>query len=128
MTTLGAVAREVGDYDEALSFFSEASTILVGLGNRKLSADCLEGLASVAARQRQPERAATLFGAAHSLREGAGAALSPSERPIHNHYLAAAREQLDDTTWNRAWAKGQIITMEGVVSYSNASPSSRGHG
>jgi predicted ATPase/transcriptional regulator with XRE-family HTH domain len=74
------------------------------------------GLAGVAARQGQPERAARLFGAAEALREKTGAVPAfPATQNLYERDLANVRAQLDTETLGAAWAKGRAMTLEEVV-------------
>jgi DNA-binding NarL/FixJ family response regulator len=46
-----------------------------------------------------------------------GARLSAGERAYFEPHLAAARAQLDNTTWETALAEGQAMTLEQAVEY-----------
>ena len=46
-----------------------------------------------------------------------GAPLPPAERPDYERNLAAARAQLDEVTWQTAWAEGQAMTQEQAIAY-----------
>jgi hypothetical protein len=45
------------------------------------------------------------------------APLEPGERALQEPYLAAARSQLDETSWQEAWAQGRAMTLEEAISY-----------
>jgi hypothetical protein len=64
------------------------------LGDTVGSADCLAGLAGVAAAQNQPARALRLWGAAEAMREAIGARLPPMDRAVYEPLLQIARSQL----------------------------------
>ena len=83
-------------------------------------AECLEGLAGIAAAQAQdPEgarRAARLFGAAEALRETAGASRSPfllthSERAATRVAIMLGEEA------PAAWAEGRAMSLEQATAY-----------
>jgi tetratricopeptide (TPR) repeat protein len=76
--------------------------------------DLFEGLAGVAA-QRQPARAARLFGAAEALRETIGAPLPPINRADYERDVAAARAQLHEDAFAAAWAAGRAMTLEQAI-------------
>jgi hypothetical protein len=46
-----------------------------------------------------------------------GARLSAGERAYFESHLAAARAQLDNTTWETASAEGRAMTLEQAVEY-----------
>jgi hypothetical protein len=65
--------------------------------------------------QGQPAQAARLFGLAEALREAIGAPLLPHDRSRYGTTIAAAREQLDDEAWSRAWAEGRASSLDEAV-------------
>jgi hypothetical protein len=69
----------------------------------------LEGLAGVAATQRQPAWSGQLFGVAEALREAIGMPLPLNERADYEHDLALARAQLDPADFAAAWALGRAM-------------------
>jgi hypothetical protein len=117
LIVLGSVARDAGDYVEAHALYCEGLSVQAELGKKMLIADCLEGLASVAGKQGEPERAGRLFGAAERLREVTGVPITPSERPHYDNFLAAARQQLDEDQWNAVWAEGRAMRMVQTIAF-----------
>lgn len=84
-------------------------------GNKQGIAECLVGLAGLAAVAGQPERAARLFAAAEALLDAIGAPLSPADRAESQRDLAAARAQLDSAAFAAAWDAGQVMSLEWAV-------------
>ena len=74
-------------------------------------------MASVAGARGEAERAARLFGASEVLREVMGTPPEPGESALQEPYLSAARSQLDETSWQEAWAEGRAMTLEEAISY-----------
>ena len=70
--------------------------------------DSLAYLAAVT----DPLRAAQLFGAAETLREQLGIQHFPVERDEYQKYIALARSQVDEVSWNAAWEKGKAMSLE----------------
>jgi DNA-binding CsgD family transcriptional regulator len=62
-------------------------------------------------------RAARLFGAATAWHEATGYEQGPRARSLREPYLEAARSQLDQATWEAAFAEGQAMTLEGASEY-----------
>jgi hypothetical protein len=59
-----------------------------------------------------------LFGAAEALRETIQVVLFPVERVVEvDKNIAAARAQLDELTFNTAWAEGRAMTMDEAVQF-----------
>jgi hypothetical protein len=81
----------------------ESLQLAQDLHDRYTIAECLSGLASVAADRTELPRAARLWGAAERLHQLLGAA-PPSTRSLHHDRLVAAREQLGVEAGTRAHA------------------------
>ena len=112
---LGVMASNQGDYTAARALYQESLELYRELGDRKGIAECLPGLAAVAQADRQPQRATKLLGAVEALLERISAHLDPTERTDLDRTLAAARAQLDDATFNAAWAAGRALTLERAI-------------
>jgi hypothetical protein len=78
-------------------------------------AQCLEGIAHIAAARGQPERAARLAGAAAALRQLNGTPLEPDQRADYEWIVQAARAALGDAAFMCAWAQGQELSPEHAV-------------
>lgn len=86
--------------------------ILRELDDKWWMAWCLEGLAGVAAAQRQPRRAARVFGAAETLREEIRGPRPAAHRTDYEHAVAGARSRLDEATFAAEWEKGRAMAPE----------------
>ena len=114
---LGVATFGQGDYATARVFHEESLALLEKLGDKKSIAECLPGLAAVAQAEGQPKRATKLLGAVEALLERIDASLDPAERAGFDRTLAAARAQLDETTFNTEWAGGRAMTLEQTIKY-----------
>ena len=77
---------------------------------------CATGLAGVADRQGQAERAARLFGTADALSKKTGAQVSWSLwRSLNELDLASTRAMLDSDAFAEAWARGRAMSLEEAV-------------
>ena len=65
----------------------------------------------------RPARAARLWGAGQALLDSIGITLQPVERHHYGPYISAARAQLDEATWNKAWGEGHAMTTGEAVEY-----------
>jgi predicted ATPase len=115
LMALGNIAFERGDYGRTVVLGRRGLRLCRELGMQAGIAAGLEGLAAVAGAQRQPERAARLFGAATALRAAIGAPVSPGERPAYERNLARARTLMDDATWAAVYAEGQAMMIEQAI-------------
>ncbi len=115
------IAKHHGDYGRAFASLEESLTLVCeAWGCGPGITPYLIGLAGIAGRQGQPERAARLFGAVEPSAE-ANARHGEPFFPVHQRELdrdlAAARAQLDETAWAAAWAEGQAMTLEQALAY-----------
>jgi len=107
----GRLAQARARFRESIHRFAEAR-ITIGV------AYCMEGLASLALAENQPERAARLLGWADALREAIGDPRPPVEQRAVGGNLAIIHARLDDAAFAAAYAEGQRLTMEQVIAYS----------
>jgi tetratricopeptide (TPR) repeat protein len=117
LDNLGWVALLRGDSERARALYAESLGLMREVGDKLGVPEPLEGLASVAAARGEAVRAARLFGASEALREVMGVPPEPGERTLQEPYLAAARSQRDETSWQEAWAQGRAMTLEEAISY-----------
>jgi predicted ATPase/Tfp pilus assembly protein PilF len=101
-----------GDVEDAEGLFRESLRMRLETGEKRFTADNLEGLGAVAAAQDRPHRAARLFGAADALLTSIGAALSPADREVQAPFLERARKALGDEEWEAALASGRELGMD----------------
>jgi predicted ATPase/DNA-binding CsgD family transcriptional regulator len=102
---LGIVALHDGELDLARSLFAECQALACEAGLR--SSTILRGFASIAAMEKKARRAVRLFACATTIPE-----IGIRGRPGFKRYLAMAREQLDETTYNATWEEGKQMTWE----------------
>jgi predicted ATPase/class 3 adenylate cyclase len=113
----GRVAQHEGDWDMARACYGESLAIWRDLGNGRFVAELLEGFAQVVQAQRQPERAARLFGAAAALREAGRWPQPPAHRADYELAAAATRSVIGEEGFAAAWSEGQAMTLEEAVAY-----------
>ena len=77
----------------------------------------LVGLAGIAARCGEPERAVRLFGAAKALGDAASVTVAfPPAQALYEQDLANVRAQLDAEAFEASWTEGLAMTVEEAVS------------
>jgi predicted ATPase/DNA-binding SARP family transcriptional activator len=112
---LGDLSWESGDLAAAHAFYQEALTLRRRTPHKECLAECLEGLAGVAAGQGREERAARLLGAAEALRDAGGAVILPHRRPAFERLLADVRTALGEEAFAAAWAAGRALSLEEAI-------------
>jgi predicted ATPase/DNA-binding CsgD family transcriptional regulator len=122
LENLGHVANRLGDYSRAEAYFKEGLLTGNELGIRLTVAWGLLGLAGVVASERRPELAARLFGAGQTMLQSIGGGLDPVDRTEYDLGIAAAREQLDDEAFQKAWAEGQSMSAEEIIDFVRSLP------
>ncbi len=109
------VARQMGNYDEALALYRETLPDWQKIGHRGAVAHQLECLAFIAIGQEQGERAVKLMSAAAALRESSNSPRTPQESIEYDRELKRLRAGLEEKEFDSLWAQGQTMTMEQAV-------------
>lgn len=116
------------DTAKARALYRQSLDLLGDVGDKQLTASCLEGLAYTAVhvpgvqgriQDQKPSRedaylAVRLMGAAEHLRKAIGAPLPPIELASYKHLVATTRSQLGDTAFKAAWREGQNMLSAGI--------------
>ena len=121
---LGMAKLMWGELDRGAPFLEEGAGITRELGDRLGGAYYLLGLGKLAAMRGMPIRAASLWGAAEALREQMGMALSKFDLAASGYErdLAAVRSELDEATFEAAWAEGRAMSAERAIVYALEEP------
>jgi predicted ATPase len=109
--SLAWIALARGDAAQARALFEEALALHRQLGVRRGVVECLVGLAAVFGSQGQAGLAVRLFSFARDQFAALGAGIWPADEADLERNLAAARAQLDPSTFAAAWAAGQSMTL-----------------
>jgi predicted ATPase/class 3 adenylate cyclase len=117
LVNLGWAALLQGDYERAKAMHHEGLVQCQELGDKLTASENLEGLACSAGATGEAKRAAKLFGAAEAMRKATGYQQAPRDRSLLEPYLVAARSQLSEAAWARAWEDGHSMTFEDAFVY-----------
>ncbi len=115
---LAAIALHGNDLAAAQSYCTEKLALAQRM-NRPLhiAASVLE-FAGIFAMRRQARQAAQLLAVVDTfIGSGDVRSMTPADVREVEHYLNLARGQLDEATFNAAWAEGQKMTLEQAVEY-----------
>ena len=114
---LGRVAQSQENLAAAHSFYSEAIMVARETGKAWIVAKHLAALANLILAQKQPEKAARVFGAIENLVPYIGLEMSIEERAEYERARIATYGALGEETLAVALAKGQALTMEQAIAY-----------
>jgi predicted ATPase/class 3 adenylate cyclase len=116
--TLMALARIThyqGDDDQATALFRESLVLLQAVGAKEGIAEWLEAWGALQGVQGHAAHAARLYGAAAALRAAIDAPLSLAAQADYERNIATIRAQLAETVFTEAWAAGQAMPLEQVI-------------
>jgi predicted ATPase/DNA-binding SARP family transcriptional activator len=110
-----AIWREIG-YRPGMIAFLEAFATLIAVETAAITASA--GTAELLKETDDGmQRAARLWGAAHTLREQIGAPLPPNAQEEYRRDMATACTVVGDKAFAVAWEEGQAMTLEQAVAY-----------
>jgi tetratricopeptide (TPR) repeat protein len=109
------ILREHGEIDEALGIYRDLLPKWKDLGHRAAVAHELECIAYILMRKEEPERAATLLGAAEALREAIDSMMTRVEQVEYAKEMATLRAGMDVMEMQRSWSKGHSMTMDEAI-------------
>ena len=107
-----------GNVDVSDKLFQEGLAIIHPFGDLVAVIGCLEGLAAIADKRRQPSRSARLWGAAQHLYEITG--YIPERvyvRRVHQPVMASLITQLGEAAFESVCAKGRAMTIDEAIAY-----------
>ncbi len=109
---LGLASLFMADLDDAKAHFAEEIRLCCEHGLSWLASEGIAGLAAVAARQGEVERAARLLGAAESLARVFG---DRAGARLEQEFFSPARQQLGEGRWGVAHAEGARLSFDEAV-------------
>ena len=101
------MALHQGDLEQAAALFYESLAMFRKLGHQRGIAECLAGLAGLAANQGQPQRGGRLLGAAAAMLSALGGAWWAADRVEYERHLAAIRAALTKEAFAVVWAEAR---------------------
>jgi predicted ATPase/class 3 adenylate cyclase len=109
---LAYVSQHHGDYSQAVALFTKSLIIFPELDDKVGVALCLAGLAGQVQAIGYPKRAANLFGAAKPLFDATSNRFAHADQIEYQRNLTATRAQLDEATFETAFAEGQKMSLD----------------
>jgi len=116
LANLGWMTLAQGQYDRAKAYFIESLALAQELNYLEGVANALQGIAHVAAVEGQRIRAARLIGVVDQIYQQSDIRLSPLDAMHYNKALEVVQARVDEATYATAWAEGQTLAVDHVVS------------
>jgi non-specific serine/threonine protein kinase len=113
---VAAINRDSGEYDAALTRYTDALSLAHDVGEQWATCMALDGIAGIARVAQEPEIAARLLAYSRSLAARAGDRQSPHERELRDDDLVALRSALGDEGFELAAAEGALMSLGEAVS------------
>jgi tetratricopeptide (TPR) repeat protein len=115
-SNLSMVERQLGNLDAAEELAREALVVGCRIGDEFTKPFAISGLAAIATKRGDGERAATLLGAAEAMMEAQKMEWPPDERPHYEHMLAELPKAMGAAEFERVRKAGQLMaSAEAVV-------------
>ncbi|HSM70371.1 MAG TPA: hypothetical protein VK851_02415, partial [Anaerolineales bacterium] len=112
---LAHIQRLHGKLDEPLATYRDLLPKWNQLGHRAAVAHELECIAFILIKKEEPERAATLLGAAEAIRTQIDSPMTQKEQEEYNNEVARLRSGMDDDEFKSYWAKGNALTIDEAI-------------
>jgi tetratricopeptide (TPR) repeat protein len=120
--SLGNIARQEGQYDEAWKLNEQSLTMQSRQNSRQGLPPMLESFAYLAIDEGQARRGAHLLAAAAKLRETYGSIQQPLLIAEQEGYMEKLRALLAPAELEAAWKEGSAMKLEDAISYSLSKP------
>jgi predicted ATPase/class 3 adenylate cyclase len=117
LMNLGATLREQGDLEKAGDILKKSLVLWQELEDEWDVSDCLDDLAAVYYAEKDFSVAATLYGAAETIRDAIGAQRPLTEEEIYSERLRETKTALGESAFEEAWEYGSKLTMQKVIDY-----------
>ena len=116
VANLGRVQlRTNGDPARAYALLAEGLKLARDRNDKRVTAECVQGLAALNAIEGRAREATRLFASAELLLETTGAALSPAEEAIRDQFLTPLQTGLGEPSFATEWEAGRSLSPEEVV-------------
>ncbi len=106
-----------GQLDEAKRVFDESLMLAREVASTTDITIVLIGYAGLATARGDPRRAARLLGASDALLDAIHVHWWPTERLMHDDYVAMARARLDEADYATSYAEGRTMQLDEAVAY-----------
>ncbi len=112
---LAYISHHQGDDTQAITLFGQSLILSQEVGDTLLTAACILGLAGEVLAKGDPRHAVCLFGAAQVIISAITNRLILADQIEYQRNLTSVHTQLDEATFNSAWAEGKVLTMDQAI-------------
>jgi predicted ATPase/DNA-binding CsgD family transcriptional regulator len=120
LALLGGVAVRQGAYARASELYQESLALRQQSGDQEGVASILEGLTALSVALGHFIPAVQFAAATDVVRATSGMPLSTQERTVHDRTLATLHTHLNEAAFARAWAEGQRLSLDQVMTIAKA--------
>ncbi len=117
LDSLTYIAIYDDDVEKAAALSNEAFTLTIEVDHRPHVPAAIAAAAAVSVAEGNPDRAARLLGASHSVFEAHGFAARPSDMPDISRTTSVVQNALDSDAFDVAWAEGLKMSLEDAIDY-----------
>ena len=117
LDSLTYIAIYDDDVEKAAALSHEAFTLTIEVDHRPHVPAAIAAAAAVSVAEGNPDRAARLLGASHSVFEAHGFAARPSDMPDISRTMSVVQNALDSDAFDVARAEGLDMSMEDAIDY-----------
>ena len=114
---MGWIALLRDDLGRAADHYRESLSLSWDTGLTPLVQSALEGFACLSGAKGEAERAVRLWGAAQNLHETKGIPRDDDFLAEADARISVVRSGMGEETWEEAWRKGRVMTLDEAVSY-----------
>jgi predicted ATPase len=116
----GLAALQLADYGRAEALFREALEVAADIDSLATVVYGCEGLGAALALEAKSEHAVELLAGARRIGDSMGLELEPFEQRMHDRAIELARSDLTEAEFDAAWAAGQEMTKDELISHAVA--------
>jgi hypothetical protein len=106
-----------GDVPEATKLFGGGLELAKARGDKRVAAECLQGLGAVSAARGEGAQAARLLGAAEALLESISATPAAVEVRMSEQYIPQLKASLGEASFAAEWLAGRGQSSEAAIEY-----------
>jgi tetratricopeptide (TPR) repeat protein len=115
LAELGRVDLQAGRPQAAGALFTEGIALAKERGDKRVMAECLQGLAIAAACRGEERRAVRVLGASESLRDSISATPTRPERLVYERFVPPLRERMGAVAFEAELAAGRVLATDAAL-------------
>lgn len=117
---LATIERMRGSYSKSHEFLSRCLMSTKEMAESHAAGEALCEMAALSAETGENKKAATLFGAANSVRVRLGQSLYPQDQVRLESEISSLRKKLEEETFIASWERGEAMNWPEAIAYATA--------